>query len=215
MTTHDYTIDEGAQSITLAGTTMQLFHRGVLPLYDLPRYPRIAIVGARACTTYGSHVASELAAEAAKRGAIVISGGAFGIDAAAHQGALQVDGKTVAVLASGVDVAYPRANERLFDQIATNGGALLSEYPAGSSPTRVRFLERNKIVAALADVVVLVEAAVRSGSLSTARHAMDLGRPLYVVPGPVTSAMSTGCHDLLKAGTARPITSIDDLEMYL
>jgi DNA processing protein len=161
-----------------------------------------AIVGARAATAYGTHVASELAFGLAERGVTVVSGGAYGIDAAAHRAALDAKGApTVAVLASGVDVAYPRAHDRLLSQIAEEG-LLVSEVPPGSAPTRVRFLVRNRVIAALSRGTVVVEAARRSGSLSTAGRAVDLGRPVMAVPGPVTSGQSTGCHELIRGGKA-------------
>lgn len=160
----------------------------------------VSIVGARASTQYGDLVAGELAAGLAERGWTVFSGGAFGIDAAAHRGALAVGGTTVAVLAGGVDVAYPRAHETLFARILGDGGLLVAESPAGSAPHRARFLVRNRLIAALTRGTVVVEAALRSGSLSTARHARDLGRVVMGVPGPVTSTMSAGVHRELREG---------------
>jgi DNA processing protein len=157
----------------------------------------VAIVGSRAVTGYGQHVASELAYSLAERGWIVVSGAAFGVDAAAHRGALAADGVTIAVLACGVDIPYPAAHARLLDEIRERG-LLVSEVPPGGPPLRRRFLIRNRLIAGLTRGTVLVEAGVRSGALSTARHARRLGRGLMVVPGPVTSAMSVGCHRLLR-----------------
>jgi DNA processing protein len=157
----------------------------------------VAVVGARAATAYGGHVASELGYGLAGRGWTVVSGGAYGIDALAHRGALAADGVTVAVLACGVDVAYPRPHDRLFGRIAEEG-LLISEWPPGSSPRPHRFLVRNRVIAAATAGTVVVEGAVRSGALNTGRKAAELGRPLMVVPGPVTSAMSAGCHLLLR-----------------
>ncbi|MBL7491123.1 DNA-protecting protein DprA [Frankia sp. AgB1.9] len=157
----------------------------------------VAVVGSRAATGYGQHVAGELACSLAERGWTVVSGAAFGIDAAAHRGALAGDGVTVAVLACGVDIPYPAAHLRLLDEIRERG-LLVSEVPPGSPPLRRRFLIRNRLIAGLARGTVLVEAGPRSGALSTARHARRLGRGLMVVPGPVTSAMSVGCHRLLR-----------------
>ena len=158
----------------------------------------VAVVGARAATAYGELVAAELAAGLTDRGWTVVSGGAYGIDGAAHRGALASGrGPTVAVLACGVDVAYPRGNDRLLHGIAASG-LVVSEHPPGSSPTRLRFLVRNRLIAALSVGTVVVEAALRSGSLSTAGRAADLSRHVMAVPGPVTSALSAGCHALLR-----------------
>ncbi|MCW2544474.1 MAG: protecting protein DprA [Frankiales bacterium] len=178
-----------------------LFVRGPSLLADSCRRS-VAVVGARASTAYGAHVAAELAFGLAEAGVTVVSGGAYGIDAAAHRAALDARAApTVAVLACGVDVAYPRAHDRLLSQVAEQG-LLVSEVPPGSAPTRVRFLVRNRMIAALSQGTVVVEAARRSGSLSTAGRAGDLGRPVMAVPGPVTSAQSTGCHDLIRQGKA-------------
>ena len=157
----------------------------------------VAIVGSRAATGYGQHVAIELAATLAERGTAVISGGAYGIDASAHRGALAADGATVAVLAGGLDFGYPRGHGELFATIAANG-VLVSECPPDRGPTRPGFLIRNRIIAALTRGTVVVEAALRSGALNTARHARDLCRPVMAVPGPVTSEQSAGCHELIR-----------------
>ncbi|MEX2289710.1 MAG: DNA-processing protein DprA [Mycobacteriales bacterium] len=160
----------------------------------------VAVVGARAASSYGLHVARELGAGLAERRATVISGGAYGIDAAAHRGALLAQSApSVAVLACGVDVAYPRGNDRLLHQIGEQG-LLVSELPPGSHPTRRRFLIRNRLIAALSLGTVVVEAALRSGSLATLERARLLGRHLMAVPGPVTSGMSAGCHVELRNG---------------
>jgi DNA processing protein len=160
----------------------------------------VAVVGARAASAYGVQVAGELGLGLADRGWTVVSGGAFGIDGAAHRGALTSTGATtLAVLACGVDVAYPRGHADLLSRIAAEG-LIVSEVPPGSAPTRGRFLVRNRLIAALAVGTVVVEAAVRSGSLTTARQAADLGRVLMAVPGPVTSVLSSGCHRLLREG---------------
>jgi DNA processing protein len=158
----------------------------------------VAVVGARAATAYGSSVAGELACGLAERGTAVVSGGAYGIDAAAHRGALSAQGApTVAVLGCGVDVAYPRGNDRLLARIAEQG-LIVSELAPGSAPTRARFLVRNRLIAALTLGTVVVEAARRSGSLATADRARALSRHVMAVPGPVTSALSEGCHQLLR-----------------
>ncbi|MGH3279257.1 MAG: DNA-processing protein DprA, partial [Trebonia sp.] len=157
----------------------------------------VAIVGSRAATAYGSYVAAEFAASVAARGLAVVSGGAFGVDAAAHRGALGADGVTVAVLACGVDMAYPTAHTELFDAIAAQG-VLASEWPPGRHVSRLRFLVRNRVIAALSAGTLVVEAAQRSGALNTARHARDLQRRLMAVPGPVTSDLSVGCHQIIR-----------------
>lgn len=157
----------------------------------------VSVVGARASTSYGNAVAGELAAGLAERGWCVVSGGAFGIDAAAHRGALAGGGTTVAALACGVDVSYPRAHEALFTRLLDDG-VLVSESVPGATPYRGRFLVRNRVIAALSRGTVVVEAALRSGSLATAREARELGRVVMGVPGPVTSAMSAGVHRLLR-----------------
>lgn len=165
----------------------------------------VALVGARACTAYGEHVTAELAAGVAAQGWCVVSGGAYGVDAVAHRGALAVQGPTVAFLAGGVDRLYPAGNTELLRAVA-DGGALIAEVPPGSVPAKVRFLQRNRLIAAVARATVVVEAAWRSGALSTARHAAALLRPVGAVPGPVTSASSAGCHRLLRDGAAVCVT---------
>ncbi len=149
----------------------------------------VSVVGSRAATAYGAHVAMEVAAALAERGWSIVSGGAFGIDRAAHRGALAGDGVTVAVLASGLSYGYPKGHAQLFDAVAAQG-VLVSEMSPDRRPTRPGFLVRNRLIAALSRGTVVVEAALRSGALSTAARARDLVRPLMAVPGPVTSAMS-------------------------
>jgi DNA processing protein len=157
----------------------------------------VAVVGSRASTAYGEHVAGELGYQLGERGWTVVSGGAFGIDAAAHRGALAAEAPTLAVLACGVDRPYPAAHGALFSRIAETG-LLVSEWPPGCAPLRHRFLVRNRLIAALTRGTVVVEAAARSGAQATAKRAHRLGRQVMVVPGPVTSAMSIGCHELLR-----------------
>jgi len=170
----------------------------------------VAIVGSRAATAYGSYMASEVAASVAARGWAVISGGAYGVDAAAHRGALAADGVTVAVLACGVDVPYPVGHADLLDAIAAQG-VIASEWPPGRTVTRLRFLVRNRAIAALAAGTLVVEAGQRSGALNTARHARDLGRPLMAVPGPVTSELSAGCHTVIRDWQGMLVTSAADV----
>lgn len=173
--------------------------------------PGVALVGARASTSYGERVAVDLAAGLVAAGLGVVSGGAYGIDAAAHRGALAGDGRTVVVLAGGVDRAYPAGNARLLEEVVRTGGAVVSEVPPGAAPTRSRFLQRNRLIAALADATVVVEAAWRSGAASTAHHAARLLRPVGAVPGPVTSAASAGCHRLVRDGVAVLVTDVAEV----
>ncbi|MGW5653558.1 DNA-processing protein DprA [Streptomyces humi] len=157
----------------------------------------VAVVGARACTEYGAHMAAVLAAGLAERGWVVVSGGAYGIDGAAHRGALGAGGATAAVLACGVDRPYPRGHTELINRIAEQG-LVVGELPPGEHPTPSRFVLRNRVIAALTRGTVVVEAAHRSGSLVTARAAQRLGRFTMGVPGPATSALSAGVHELLR-----------------
>ena len=168
-----------------------------------------AIVGTRAATAYGEFVAADLAAGLATRDAAVVSGGAFGIDGAAHRAALAADGATVAVLAGGIDVPYPSAHAAMLRQIREHG-LVLSEYPPGERPARHRFLTRNRLVAILAGATVVVEAGARSGAANTAAWARALGRAVCAVPGPVTSSASVGCHALLRA-RANVVTRTEDV----
>ncbi|MEV7066598.1 DNA-processing protein DprA [Streptomyces collinus] len=157
----------------------------------------VAVVGARACTEYGAHMAATLAAGLAEQGWVVVSGGAYGVDGAAHRGALGAGGATVAVLACGVDRPYPRGHTRLISRIAEQG-LVIGELPPGDHPTPSRFILRNRVIAALTRGTVVVEAAHRSGSLVTARAAQRLGRHTMGVPGPATSGLSAGVHELLR-----------------
>jgi DNA processing protein len=192
-----------------------------------------SIVGTRAATAYGEYAAADLAAGLVERDVAVVSGGAYGIDGAAHRAALSSDGETVAVLASGIDVPYPAGHSALLHRIGKHG-LVVSEYPPGARPTRRQFLTRNRLVAALGGATVVVEAGVRSGAANTAGWAAALGRQVGAVPGPITSSSSVGCHALITAGARlvtraaevvelvgrigelapdipRPTTSLDDL----
>lgn len=173
----------------------------------------VAIVGSRAATAYGNGVAADLGADLADAGVTVVSGGAFGIDAAAHRGALAVGGPSIGVVANGVDVAYPPGNARIFEGLAASH-LVVSELPPGAHPTRVRFLARNRLIAALSGGTVVVEAAVRSGARNTAGWASALNRPLMAVPGPVHSAASVGPHLMVRSGQAVLVTrSAEVLEL--
>ncbi len=203
--------DEWPAGLSVLGDEqpLALWVRGQLPVADVLERS-VAVVGARAATAYGGHVASDLGYNLAGRGWTVVSGGAFGIDALAHRGALAAGGVTVAVLACGVDVPYPRSHDRLFARIAEEG-LIISEWPPGFAPRPFRFLVRNRVIAAVTAGTVVVEGAIRSGALSTGRKARLLGRPLMVVPGPVTSAMSAGCHVLLREEQTRLVTGAQEV----
>lgn len=184
-----------------------LWVRGAWPLDEVLQRS-VAVVGSRAATPYGLHVATEIAFGLAERNWTIVSGGAFGIDAAAHRGALNAGGLTVAVLACGVDRPYPMGNTALFDRIA-DVGLLVSEWLPGAAPLRPRFLIRNRVIAAATLGTVLVEAAARSGATQTLRRALAMRRPSMVLPGPVTSAMSVGAHELLREHPeARLVTGV-------
>jgi len=170
----------------------------------------IALVGARASTGYGEHVAMESAAGLADRGFAVVSGGAYGIDGAAHRATLASDQTTIAFLAGGVDRLYPSGHSDLLTRIAQTG-LLIGELPCGSSPTKWRFLQRNRLIAAASRATVVIEAGRRSGSLNTAGHAATIGRPLGAVPGPVTSPASAGCHRLIQEFGAACVTSAAEM----
>jgi DNA processing protein len=174
-----------------------LHHRGRWPP---PPGPRVAIVGARRPTPYGEAVAERLGSDLAQAGVVVVSGLALGVDAAAHEGALLAEGCTVAVLGSGVDVVYPAANADLARRLLDAGGALVSQFPEGTPPRRDHFPRRNWTMAALSDLVVVVEAASGSGALITADAALHMGKQVMAVPGSVFSALSVGCHQLIRDG---------------
>jgi DNA processing protein len=169
----------------------------------------LAIVGTRNPTPYGLRIAGDFAAGFVDREWSIVSGGAYGIDSAAHKGALIAEGRTIAVLAAGVDIAYPAGNARLFAEIAENG-ALISEVLPGSHAIPSRFLTRNRIIAALSQATLVVEAAFRSGSLRTARDAAELLRPVMAIPGPINAPTSEGCHRLIGERAAEIVTSVAD-----
>jgi DNA processing protein len=202
----------GLRDLTHAGEIQRrggepygLWLRGPGHLAHLMQYS-VAIVGSRAATAYGTGVAADLAADLVERGVTVVSGGAFGIDAAAHRGALAAGGPSVGVLACGVDVAYPPANASIFEQLARDH-LLVSELAPGAHPTRVRFLARNRLIAAMTQGTVVVEAALRSGARNTAGWAVETGRPLMAVPGSVYSRTSAGPHLMIRNGQAVLVTN--------
>jgi DNA processing protein len=178
------------------------------------RKQSLAIVGTRNPTPYGVRVAQEFAAGFVDREWAVVSGGAYGIDSAAHKGALIAEGVTIAVTASALDSAYPAGNQRLFDEIAENG-AIITEYLPGVMARPHRFLVRNRLIAALSKGTLVVEAAFRSGSLRTARDAAELARPVMAIPGPITAPTSEGCHRLIGERSAELVTSVADAYEFI
>jgi DNA processing protein len=170
----------------------------------------ISLVGARAATGYGEHVTMEASASLVDRGYTIVSGAAYGIDGMAHRAALASSGQTVAFLAGGVDRFYPSGHDALLARIVESG-AVVSELPCGSQPTKWRFLQRNRLIAAASQATIVMEAGWRSGSLNTAGHAAALGRPLGAVPGPVTSMASAGCHRLIRDFDAVCVTNAAEM----
>jgi DNA processing protein len=172
--------------------------------------PRLAIVGSRKVTPYGRGVTGSLTKQLVDMGVVIISGLALGVDSLAHKACLSAGGQTIAVLPSGFDKIYPPAHVNLARDIVENGGALVTEYEAGTIPYLGNFLSRNRIIAGLSEGVLVTEAAIRSGSLNTANHALQLGKPVFAVPGNITSPISAGCNNLIKAG-AIPVTCVEDI----
>ncbi len=197
-----------------AAAPLVLFSQGDIGLLTRPLHAKVAIVGSRAATAYGQHIAQQTAADLSAHGDTVVSGGAYGIDAAAHRGALTGPGRTVAVVAGGLDRYYPAGNATLLSEVARHG-AVVSEAPPGTAPSRARFLQRNRIIAATSGLTAVVEAAYRSGSLDTAHRAHNLGRAVAAFPGPVTSVVSAGAHQAIAAGIARLVTDADDIRRLL
>ena len=189
----------------------ELFYKGTLPN---KRIKTVAIVGSRKPTAYGRNIANKIANRLAEVGIVVISGLALGIDSVAHRGALERDGLTIAVLANGLDMVYPAMHRSLAERIISSGGAIISEYPINTKPLPWQFLARNRIISGLADVIVVVEAAKRSGTLSTASHGINQGKEVFAVPGNITSPYSEGCNHLIKMG-AIPLIDIDEFIKYL
>ncbi len=200
----------------------QLFTEGLVEIFNPPeklyllgelpknRPPTVAIVGSRKPTAYGKEMVHRVAFDLASRGVLIISGLALGVDALAHRACLEAKGTTMAILGSGLNNITPRTNINLAKQIITAGGGIFSEYPSAAPAMPWQFLERNRIVSGLADAVIVIEAAKRSGTLSTAAHALAQGRDVFAVPGNVTSPLSEGCNNLIKQG-ANLLTSADDV----
>lgn len=193
---------------------LALWARGDTAVLAQPNTGRISFAGARAATGYGEHVTAELATGLAERGIAVVASGSYGIDAAAHRATLAARGTTIAVLASGIDRLYPSGNTQLLQRIGESG-LLLSELPPDTAPTTHRLLQRGRIVAALSQATVIVEAGRRSGALMVADFARSIGRPVAAVPGPVTSPSSVGTHHLLRDLHAHLVTDPTDLQNLL
>ena len=174
----------------------------------------ISVVGSRVASSYGLEVTRDLVSAAVRNGFVTISGGALGIDACAHKSALLAGGRTIAVMAGGLDRLYPPRNLDLFEEIKVTG-AVISEMPPGTAPARWRFLQRNRLIAAIGQATVVVEAGFKSGSINTAGHANELDRPVGAVPGPINSTRSAGCHRLIKERRAELICTPEDLEELL
>lgn len=212
------TIQQGAAVYPVGLTHMHrppgtIYYRGK-SLDAVMARSRVAVVGSRSITPYGRAVTRQLSTQLAEQGIAIVSGLALGVDAEAHQAAVDAGGLTMAVLPSAVETIVPRANQRLSERILASGGILLSNYPAGSQNHKGNFVARNELVAALSDALLITEAARNSGSLHTAQFALDLGIPVMVVPGNITSPASVGTNHLLKSG-AVPVTSYRDVMRVL
>lgn len=171
--------------------------------------PTVAVIGTRKPTPYGKSVTLELAEKLAKRGVVIVSGLALGIDSIAHQGALNVCGRTIAVLANGLDSITPSSHRQLAIRILESDGGLISEYEPGTPPLQYRFLERNRLVSGLSDAVIVTEASAKSGTMNTVMHALSQGRDVYAIPGNISSPSSAGCNKLIEQGAA-PIVNINE-----
>lgn len=191
----------------IAQPPSRLYIKGRL---DLEK-PHIAIVGTRRATSAGREIAKRMARDLSRAGAVVVSGLAMGIDTAAHEGAVEAGTPTVAVLANGLDIIYPRQNYKLAEKMLAAGGAIISEYPEGTPSYPDNFLTRNRIVSGLSRGIVVIEAPERSGALSTASHALDQNRDVFVVPGPVSHPNYAGSHRLIQQGAALVTSAADVL----
>lgn len=190
----------------IPGRPHHIYSLGEIPEYKLG----VSIVGTRKPTAYGRHVTTDIASHLAERGAVIISGLAHGIDGIAHEATVRASGKTIAVLPAGLDQIYPAAHRGLAEKILATGGALISEYEPGTPALHHRFLERNRLVSGLGDIIIVTEAGLRSGTMNTTMHALEQGKDVYAIPGPITSAMSAGCNALIAQG-ATPIVSVEQL----
>lgn len=187
----------------------QLYYYGDLP--RLLEYPRLGVIGSRRVSPYGRAVTEQLAHQAAEQGIVIISGLALGVDSLAHRAAVETaGGLTIAVLPAGLDRIYPSSHTQLAEQILAHGGAIVSEYPFNTNPIKPNFIARNRIVSALSDGILITEAATKSGTMHTANFALDQGKAVMVVPGNITSELSSGTNNLIKAGAA-PVTELADI----
>jgi DNA processing protein len=196
----------------ISSAPKKLFYIG--SLIPLLSQPRLAVIGTRKVSPYGKAVTSQLTRSAAEQGIVIVSGLALGVDGLAHQATLEAGGKTIAVLANGLDQIYPATHRQLAEQILRQGGAIVSEYPVGTPPLRQHFIARNRIVSGLSDGVLITEAADKSGTLHTANFALEQGRTVMAVPGNITSGLSSGTNNLIKTG-ATPITCGEDILIAL
>lgn len=187
----------------------EIFYLGAKPETWLNK-PRLAVVGSRKVSAYGRQVTEQLVGELARLGIVIVSGLALGVDSIAHKAALDNKGPTVAVLPTDLANIYPPSHANLARQIIASGGTLLSEYSAGSPVYKVQFTARNRIVSGLSDAVLITEAAARSGTMNTARFALEQGKTVLAVPGNITSPTSEGTNNLIKSG-AVPVTSVEDI----
>ncbi len=210
ITTQQGDQDFPVQAMRMHEPPTELYYRG--PLSELMKYPRVAIVGSRNISAYGRQVTNQLARRLAERGIVIISGLALGVDAQAHEGALAVKGMTIAVLPSPVHAPAPATNRRLAERIVTGGGVLISQYHPDSVNHKGNFVARNELVAALSKVIIVTEAAQKSGSLQTVEFAHQLGRDVLAVPGNITSPTSAGAHKAIKEGAGLLTSYTDVLE---
>ena len=194
---------------TISAPPKQLYYLGCDPTEWLVR-PRVAVVGSRSVTPYGKQVTTQLVTELVSRGITIVSGLALGVDTVAHTAATAVSGGHIAILAHGLDKIYPASNTQLARKLLSQGGVLISEYPEGTPSFKQHFVARNRIVAGLADALLIVEAGEKSGTLHTARFALEQGGDVLAVPGNITSPTSVGCNNLIKSG-ATPVTCVDDI----
>lgn len=193
----------------IASPPQAIFHRGA-PLDELLKRPTLAIVGSRNVSNYGRQVTAKLAYELAEQGIVIVSGLALGVDAIAHKAALDAGGLTIAVLPSPIDYIYPSSNAQLANRILANGGAIISEYSEDIFSFKTNFVARNRLVAGLSNAILITEAAEKSGSLHTARFALEQGKDVLAVPGNINSIVSVGTNNLIKAG-AHPVTNFEDV----
>lgn len=196
---------------TIPSPPSQLFVQG-MSLDDICQRPRVAIVGSRKITPYGRAVTSQFAGELAKRGVVIVSGLALGVDAIAHTAALEAGGTTVAVLPSGLDAVYPSTNRQLAKKILEQGGALVSEYPSGTKSFKQHFIARNRLVSGLSDTLLVTEAAESSGTMHTARFARQQDRTIFAIPGNITNHTSSGTNQLIQRGATIALRPEDILE---